>query len=322
MSDLVRVPSGELATVESTPGDRNPCAVYLAGLAPSGRAAMLSKLRRVAALLGGEDPLSLPWQQLRYQHVAAIRARLIEDGLAPSTVNATLCAVRGIARAAFNLELMGAEDYQRIRQVKGVRGERLPAGRALSAGELAGLLGACANDPTHAGARDAAIIALLYGAGLRRTEVAGLDREHYTSETGELRVTGKGSKERMLYITNGAAEALADWVAIRGEDPGPLFCPVNKGGRILRRRMSGQAIYDMLRKRAAEAGVRDFSPHDMRRTFISDLLDAGADISTVQRLAGHASVTTTQRYDRRGEEAKRRAVGLLHVPYRSRRVAA
>jgi integrase len=134
-------------------------------------------------------------------------------------------------------------------------------------------------------------------------------------------VRGKRNKERLVYVVNGAAAALGDWLELRGDQPGALFQPINKGGVITSRRLSTQSIYNMLARRGQAAGIRDFSPHDLRRTMISHLLDAGADISTVQKLAGHASPTTTARYDRRPEAAKCKAAGLLHVPY-MRAVAA
>jgi site-specific recombinase XerD len=156
---------------------------------------------------------------------------------------------------------------------------------------------------------------VLYGIGLRRAEVAVLELADYDAAEGQLRVRGKGRKERLGYAAGGTREALERWLEIRGGDPGPLFCRVNKGGRVERAPLSGQAIYAILRRLALAADVVAFSPHDLRRTFVSDLLDAGADLVAVQRLAGHANVQTTARYDRRGEHAKRRAAELLHVPY-------
>jgi integrase len=98
-----------------------------------------------------------------------------------------------------------------------------------------------------------------------------------------------------------------------------LFYGITKGGRLVVRRLADQAIAVICAARATEAGVAPFTPHDMRRTFISGLLDAGADIATVQRLAGHEDPATTSRYDRRGEATKQRAIALVHVPFFSRR---
>ncbi len=146
-----------------------------------------------------------------------------------------------------------------------------------------------------------------------------LDLANFAGEDGRLVVRGKGNKERIAWLTGGAARAMADWLSVRGADPGALFVTVNKSGRMANREhMTPKTIYSMLAKRATEAGVKSFSPHDMRRTFVSDLLDAGADITTVSKMAGHANVTTTSRYDRRPEEAKRKAASLLNVPYAGR----
>ncbi len=110
-------------------------------------------------------------------------------------------------------------------------------------------------------------------------------------------------------------------MAVRGTEPGPLLLAVT-GGRVLTTDpLTGDALLRICQRRGKKAQVRTFSPHDLRRTFASSLLDAGADISSVQGLLGHASVVTTQRYDRRGERAKRKAAGMLHIPYTPRAVA-
>jgi integrase len=314
---LATTNGGDLTTTTARPLDQNPAAVYLAGLSAGSRRTMGDALNLMARLVsnGQHDALTLPWGELRFQHTAAIRAKLA-DGYSFSTVNKMLSALRGVLKAAWELGQMTAEDYQRARNVKAMTGERLPAGRAITAGELGALMDVCANDPTPAGARDAAIVAILYACGLRRAELVTLDRADFDAGAATLAVRGKRNKERSVPVTNGALDALADWLTVRGEEPGPLFHSLkglNKYGRL-----TTQAIFDMLTSRAAAAGVNHLSPHDFRRTFVSDLIDAGADVGTVQKLTGHANVATTLRYDRRPEAAKRKAVDLLHVPYRRR----
>jgi site-specific recombinase XerD len=199
-----------------------------------------------------------------------------------------------------------------------LKSQTLPAGRSISSGELYALLSAVGR--SVADVRDAAIITILYSTGMRRSELVGLDLADYDADPGELRILhAKGNKQRTAPIVNGAAAALADWLAIRGNWAGPLFCPVFRSGHIKQSRLTTQAVYHIARKRAQLAGIeKSMSPHDFRRTVIGDLLDRGADIVTVQKLVGHSKTETTARYDRRPDAAKRWAVNLLHVPYSSK----
>jgi integrase len=306
-----------LALQNPVPPDRHPAAVYLARLSPGSRRTMSESLDVIAGILTGNrcTMVSLQWSALRYQHTAALR-RALADLYAPATANKMLAALRGVLREAWRLGLMTAEEYQRAADLPSVRGVTLPRGRALQHSELAGLFQACATDKTSAGRRDAALLAVLYNCGLRRSELVALDLADYDPQQGALTVrSGKGNKARISYATDNSKAILEEWLKARGLSSGPLFTPVNRGGKITLRRISDQAVRKILRKRAVEVGVSPFSPHDLRRTMIGDLLDAGADISTVQRIAGHANISTTARYDRRGEAAKKRAANLLNVPF-------
>ena len=186
----------------------------------------------------------------------------------------------------------------------------------MSVGEVQALFHVCAQDESVKGSRDAALIAVLYSAGLRRSEVMGMDLADWSEQDNCLIVrSGKGDKDRTNYLDDGAVAALTDWLKWRGDAPGALFYPTRRGGKIEARPMTDQAVLDILRQRGGEANLASFSPHDFRRTFASNMIDAGVDIVTVQNLMGHASPVTTAHYDRRGEETKRRAANLLHTPY-------
>jgi site-specific recombinase XerD len=313
----------------------DPVVVYLSTLAPASRRAVASDLRIVAGILTGAldargrpraDYEGLPWRLLERTHVAFVRGELARL-YAPSSANRILSSLRGVLRSAWELGQIEGEVYHRAASVKSVRGKSLPAGRALSPEEIRALLEVCAADPSVAGRRDAAMIAVLYGAGLRRAELVALTLSDYEPKSGRITVrAGKGNKGRYAYLQPDGADLLAAWLDERGTRPGALFLPVHRSGRttyLRKDRKTGQriasvlteqAVYHMLERRAGDADVDAFSPHDLRRTFAGDLLDAGADISLVQQLMGHASVVTTQAYDRRGEEAKRRAAGLLSLP--------
>jgi len=291
--------------------DQNPAAVYLARLpSAKSRRTQAGALTKIAAIASSQQltALEFPWQRLRYQHTAAIRAKLIEN-YAPATANRDLSALRGVLKEAWRLEMMSAEEFQRATDLANIKNETLPAGRALSLAEIRAIVAVCLADQSAAGRRDMAMLVILR-CGLRRSEVVTLDLADYLPD-GSLTVRGKGRKERLVYVPSGAIAFVEAWLEVRGRFPAALLLPITRYGTITQRRMSDQAILTILEKRAREAGIADCSPHDLRRTFATDLLGAGVDIETVRKLMGHSNIQTTARYDRRGEDTKRQASDLL-----------
>ena len=297
--------------------DSQAATAYLAGLKSAvGRRGMLSQLRKVARLLGFAEIDQVNWATLNAANVRAILSALSTQNLAPASIATALNALKGVARACWERGTLDTETYQRIRSIRPPAGSRLPAGRDIDAGERLALMQATARDKTPAGVRDAAILAMLIATGMRRAELCALRVGDADLETGRLRIIGKGDKERTAYLRNGALRYLRDWLAVRGDGPGPIFCRINKAGRIFPEgALSTTAMHKIITKRAAEAGLSDITPHDFRRTYAGELLDAGQDIATVAALLGHASVQTTARYDRRGERAKEAAAACISVPY-------
>lgn len=260
--------------------------------------------------------------------VEGYAAQLQAEGLAPNSINRRLAAVRWWARRLADMaaddpsvpeDMQGeyAKQAARVASVKDVRGTRAQPGRNIEEGELRALLGAC-HDGTLAGVRDAAILALAWSTGARRSELASLtlaDWRPTADGEGDLALQGKGDKARTAFVFNGAAAYLADWLAIRGDEPGPLFLAIRRGGHLQGHGLTTDALAQMLERRRLAAGVKPLTWHDFRRSFAGNLLDNGHDLSTVQSLMGHSSPVTTASYDRRGVEVQRRASRSLHVPY-------
>jgi len=312
------------STALSVPLDQNPASVYLASLSDGSQRTMRTALNTIGELLGvgahldsdNRDMrcLAVAWGALRYQHTEAIRTAL-QDRYAPATANKLLVALRRVLKEARRLGQISADHYERAVDLRTIPAKRLSRGRLLADAEVTALMRDCANDPTPAGARDAAIIALLRGTGLRRSEVVALDLADYDSETGTLKIRNvKGQKDRQTYVANGPKAALDEWLGVRGAAPGPLFYGVTRSGGLVVRRLAGQAIAVICAARAIEAGIRAFTPHDMRRTFISGLLDSGADIATVGSMATrppHSSASPSSANNARSALTSAALTGML-----------
>ena len=174
--------------------------------------------------------------------------------------------------------------------------KRLP--KAISINDVERLLSAASVGDTPAALRDRAILEVLYGAGARISEAVGLDLDDVDLEHGSVRLFGKGSKERVVPLGSYARDAVTAYtvrarpsMALKGKGTPALFLN-QRGGRLTRQ--SAWAVIHAAAERAGLGGK--VSPHTLRHSFATHLLDGGADVRVVQELLGHASVTTTQIY--------------------------
>jgi site-specific recombinase XerD len=297
----------------------HPVAVYLAQLGEDSRPAMKSGLAKIAAIVDARAThWTLPWHQIRFQHTQALRAALVSR-YGERTVNRMLSALRGVLKAAWQLGQIDTDDYRRALDFKSVNTANLaPAGRSVSIEEVRTLLRAAAEQDAPRSWRDQALFIAMFAGGLRRQEASALDTAQYDPAIGSIEVRrGKRGKFRETYLAEGYRPWILPWHQFQ-KDRGcvPLFVRWDRDRGPTTRRLGRAGVDHVLGELVTLAKVPDLTPHDLRRTFATDLLENGADILMVQKLMGHADVKTTAIYDRRGERGKRLAVEKLPVALR------
>lgn len=244
-------------------------------------------------------------ETLKVRDIKAYRVWLT-DALGPSSVNVYLSALRSFLKWAAGEELVSTEVYSATTVVSNVKTpERLPS--VLRAEEVDDLL--CLPDPTTLnGARDLALLALLVSTGLRISEAISIDIETIDFSKREIRVIGKGDKERIVLFGKNAADAVRNYLTLRSNPvEGPLF--INKFGKRISVRYCQQQI--------SGYGVRlngeNLHPHTLRHTFATQFLDATGDLAATQDLLGHSRAETTRIYTKTATNRLRRQYDKLEA---------
>lgn len=221
------------------------------------------------------------------QSVRVYLSNIIGFGIAKSSAARKLSSVRGFIRW---LSSRGVLDYG---VAAGLKGPKLPSSlpRALSYEETEKLLVDGPKPGKHY-QRDRLVLELLYGSGLRVSELIDLNWENIETDQRIIRVLGKGSKERLVPFRPSVKKLLEDWrVLSKGEEKGPLLIS-EKGAE----RLSVRTVHRLVQRAALRVGIHGVSPHTLRHCFATHLLERGAPLRVVQELLGHESIAATQRY--------------------------
>ena len=315
---------------EYRPPKVSPVEVYLSRHKKASHPSLKCGLRGVARALGARtesgklvdiDIHAFPFHLLRADLIDPLFQRLGETYGARS-LNRMMSSVRGVLKAAWRMNLIDTEDYQRIEIESESVSKLPPAGRVLEIEEIEKLAAAAMELPEPQRYRDLALLTCMYAGGCRREEVSALQIDFYDIRNGQLRVVGKGDKHRFTYIASQWRPFLEPWWHRRKDAvddvADPLFVRYTRSssGMPLGKAGVNHVVADLVKR----AKIKPCSPHDLRRSFATHLLDAGADLLMVQKLMGHASVDTTKIYDRRDEKTK--AVAVEKMPTINLRIGA
>ncbi len=276
------------------------------GLSAHSLRAYKTDLIRFEAFVAARDA---DWTALRPADVRGFIGSLHRDELSGSSINRALSAVKGLYRYAVRYEIASADPFEHIKGKS--RGRNLP--QVLSGTEIEHLLSM--PDDSFNGARDRALMELMYSTGCRVAEIAAIDRKDLEKGKKSIRVLGKGDKERYVYVGRPARAALSYYLDMRDQhfrqnslaETEALF--VNLKGT----RLSTRGIGLILAKYMQRSGIsKKVSPHTFRHSFATHLLDQGADIRLVQEMLGHSSVSTTQIYTHVGLEKLKKVYREAH----------
>ena len=224
--------------------------------------------------------------------------RAAMGGLAPSTANVRMSAVRKLVGEARKNGYLGAEEAATLTDVPNMRQSGTRLGNWLTREQARELL-AVPDRSTLKGKRDYAILAVLVGCGLRRAELASLDVE--TLQMRESRwvladLRGKGGRVRTVAVPLWVKQGINGWMTAAGIEDGRLFRSVRKGGKKVGEALSDWAVWSVVEQAAGEIGIEGFGAHDLRRTCAKLCRRAGGDLEQIKFLLGHSSIQTTEHY--------------------------
>jgi len=230
--------------------------------------------------------------------VQQYRLTLTEAKLAPSTINVQLSAIRKLAAEAADNRLLDADLAAGIAKVRGVKNAGVRAGNWLTREQARELLRA-PDTSTLKGTRDRAILAVLLGCGLRRSELVSLEVHQVEQRENRWVIVdfrGKGGRKRTVPVPAWVKNAIDAWTSAAQITEGPIFRSIGKGGRLKEGTLAQVGVWWLVKAYAEGIGIKNLAPHDLRRTCAKLCRKSGGDLEQIQMLLGHASIQTTEKY--------------------------